>query len=156
MLNINQNKIMKAKLTLLLSFFLIGNLFAQTDSLSLKKDIDILNSKVANLESKISTIQTANTKILQENESIKELQAIQNKSFKQLNNDFEIYKQNTESQIDSLQSVINSNSANIQTTANELGVKIDNTHDFANKGIIDLNKTVSHNTLYWLIAILVV
>ena len=156
MLNINQNKIMKAKLTLLLSFFLIGNLFAQTDSLSLKKDIDILNSKVANLESKIATIQTANIKILQENESVKNSQALQNKNFNQLKNDFEIYKQNAESQIDSLQSVINSNSANIQTTANELGVKIDNTHNFANKGINDLNKTVSHNTLYWIIAILVV
>ena len=156
MLNINQNKIMKAKLTLLFSFFLIGNLFAQTDSLSLKKDIDILNSKVATLESKIATIQTANTKILHENESVKNSQALQNKNFNQLKNDFEIYKQNAESQIDSLQSVINSNSANIQTTANELGVKIDNTHDFANQGINNLSKTVSHNTLYWIIAILVV
>lgn len=156
MLNINQNKIMKAKLTLLLSFFLIGNLFAQTDSLSLKKDIDILNSKVANLESKIATIQTANIKILQENESVKNSQALQNKNFNQLKNDFEIYKQIAESQIDSLQSVINSNSANIQTTANELGVKIDNTHDFANQGINNLSKTISHNTLYWIIAILVV
>lgn len=147
---------MKAKLTLLLSFFLIGNLFAQTDSLSLKKDIDILNSKVANLESKIATIQTANIKILQENESVKNSQALQNKNFNQLKNDFEIYKQIAESQIDSLQSVINSNSANIQTTANELGVKIDNTHDFANQGINNLSKTISHNTLYWIIAILVV
>ena len=147
---------MKAKLTLLFSFFLIGNLFAQTDSLSLKKDIDILNSKVATLESKIATIQTANTKILHENESVKNSQALQNKNFNQLKNDFEIYKQNAESQIDSLQSVINSNSANIQTTANELGVKIDNTHDFANQGINNLSKTVSHNTLYWIIAILVV
>lgn len=156
MLNINQNKIMKAKLTLLLSFFLIGNLFAQTDSLSLKKDIDNLNSKVANLESKIATIQTANMKILQENESVKNSQALQNKNFKQLKNDFEIYKQNAESKIDSLQNVINSNSANIKKTANELGVKIEDTHKLTNQSITDLNKTVSQNTLYWIIAILIV
>jgi cytochrome c-type biogenesis protein CcmH/NrfF len=156
MLIINQNKIMKAKLTLLLSIFLVGNLFAQTDSLKLKKDIDILNGKVLNLESKIETIQTANTKILQENESIKNSQAIQNKNSKQLNSDFETYKLNAGNEIDSLLQVINSNSKNIQTTANELGVKIDNTHDFANQSIIDLNKTVSQNTLYWIIAILVV
>lgn len=147
---------MKAKLLLILIAFSVSNIFAQTDSLSIKKDIDILNGKVGNLESKIAIIQTANTKILQENESIKNSQAIHNKNFKQLMSDFEIYKQNAESQIDSLQSVINSNSANIQTTANELGVKIDNTHNFANQGINDLSKTVSHNTLYWIIAILIV
>jgi hypothetical protein len=147
---------MKAKLLLIIIAFSVNNIFAQTDSLSLRKDINILNSKVATLESKIATIQTANTKILQENESIKNSQSIQNKNFKQLFSDFEIYKQNAESKIDSLQNVINSNSANILTTANELGVKIDNTHDFANKGINDLSKTVSQNTLYWIIAILVV
>jgi hypothetical protein len=147
---------MKAKLLLIIIAFSVNNIFAQTDSLSLKKDIDILNIKVENLESKIATIQTANIKILQENESVKNSQALQNKNFNQLKNDFEIYKQNAESQIDSLQSVIISNSANIQTTAKELGVKIDNTHNFTNQSITDLNNTVSQNTLYWIIAILVV
>jgi len=147
---------MKAKLLLILLAFSVSNIFAQTDSLSLKKDIDILNGKVVNLESKILTIQTANTKILQENESIKNSQSIQNKNFKQLISDFEIYKQNAESKIDSLQNVINSNSANINKTANELGVKIEDTHKFTNQSITDLNKTVSQNTLYWIIAILVV
>jgi len=145
---------MKSKLLLILIAFSVSNLFAQTDSLRLKKDIDILNGKVANLESKIAIIQTTNTKILQENESIKKSQAIQNKNLKQLNSDFEAYKLNAENEIDSLQQVINSNSANIQTTAKELGVKIDNTHDFANQGINDLIKTISHNTLYWIIAVL--
>jgi len=156
MLNINQNKIMKAKLTLLLSIFIVGNIVAQTDSLSLRNEIDILNGNVANLVSKIATIETANTKILQENELIKNSQAIQNKSSKQLKSDFEIYKQNTESKIDSLQNIINSNSVNINKTANELGVKIEDTHKFTNQSITDLTKTVSQNTLYWIIAILVV
>jgi hypothetical protein len=147
---------MKAKLLLIIIAFSANNIFAQTDSLSIKKDIDILNIKVANLESKIATIQTANTKILQENESIKNSQSFQNKNFRQLFSDFEIYKQNAESKIDSLQNVINSNSANINKTANELGVKIEDTHKFTNQSITDLNKTVSQNTLYWIIAILIV
>jgi len=147
---------MKTNLLLIIIAFSVNNIFAQTDSLSLRKDINILNSKVATLESKIATIQTANTKILQENESIKNSQSIQNKNFKQLFSDFENYKQNAESKIDSLQSEINSNSANINKTANELGVKIEDTHKFTNQSITDINKTVSQNTLYWIIAILVV
>lgn len=147
---------MKTKLLLIIIAFSVNNIFAQTDSLSLRKDINILNSKVATLESKIATIQTANTKILHVNESIKNSQAIQNKSFKQLNNDFEIYKKNAENKIDSLQNLINSYSANIKKTANELGVKIEDTHKFTNQSITDLKKTVSQNTLYWIIAILVV
>ena len=48
------------------------------------------------------------------------------------------------------------NSSNIKKTADELGVKIEDTHKFTNQSITDLNKTVSQNTLYWIIAILVV
>jgi predicted PurR-regulated permease PerM len=73
-----------------------------------------------------------------------------------LNSSFETYKQNTETEIDSLQQVINANTANIKKTADELGVKIEDTHKFTNQSIIDINKTVSQNTLYWIIAILVV
>lgn len=170
---------MKTKLTLLFSILLIGNLFAQTDSLIFQKNIETLNSKIVslenqikelqkinnnqvakpefeNLKNQIETIQSANIQIIEESNSIKNSQSILKKDYNKLSSDFETYKRNTEVEIDSLQQVINSNSANIQTTANELGVKIDNTHDFANQGIIDLNKTVSHNTLYWIIAILVV
>ena len=170
---------MKIKLIIILIVFSASNVFAQTDSLKLKKDIVNLNEKVDSLErivkeqqsvnsnyatkqeienikNQIDTIQSVNAKILEENETFKKLHAIVVKNYKQLNNEFETYKQNAQIQIDSLQRLINSNSSNIQTTANELGVKIDNTKDFANQSITDLTKTVSQNTLYWIIAILVV
>lgn len=147
---------MKTKLLLIILAFTFSNSFAQTDSLKLKNEIANLNRRISNIESNVEIIQNGNTRILQENESITNSQSFLKGEFKKLNNDFVTYKQYTTKQIDSLQQVINSNSANIQTTANELGVKIDNTHDFANQGIIDLNKTVSQNTLYWIIAILIV
>lgn len=147
---------MKAKLILILLAFSVSNIFAQTDTLKLKYDIDNLNRKVLNLGSKIETIQTVNSKILQENQSIIKSQTIQNKDFKQLNNDFEIFKQNAKNKIDSLQHVINSNSANIKTTANELDVKIDTTEKKTKQNISELDKTINQNTLYWVIAILIV
>jgi len=147
---------MKTKLLLVLLAFSVSNVFSQTENLKLESDIDNLNRKVLSLENKIETIQASSTKILQENETIRGLQAIHSKDLKQLSSDFEIYKQNAENKIDSLQNVINSNSANIKKTADELGVKIEDTHEFANQSITDLNKTVSQNTLYWIIAILVV
>jgi len=55
-----------------------------------------------------------------------------------------------------LQQIIGANTSNIQTTANELGVKIEDTHKITKQSILVLNKTVNQNTLYWIIAILVV
>jgi hypothetical protein len=147
---------MKTKFIIILIAFSVSNIFAQTDSLTFVKDIDNLNQKVSLLENKIETIRTANTKILQEHKSLKNSQFALKKDNKELKGSFELYKQNTEIEIDSLQQVINTNSTNIAKTADELGVKIDDTHKFANQSITDLNKTVSQNTLYWIIAILVV
>jgi len=147
---------MKANLLIILLAISVSNLFAQTDSLKLRKDIDNLNLKVLNLVGKIETIQTANTMILQENESIKTAQSVQNKNYKQLSSDFEKYKVSAAIEIDSLQQVINSNSANIKTTADELGIKIEDAHQFTNQSITALNKTVNKNTLYWIIATLVI
>ena len=146
---------MKTKLLIILIAFSVSNIFAQ-DSLTFVKDIDNLNKKVSLLENKIETIRTANTKVLQEQKSLKNSQFTIKKNYNKLNDVFETYKQNAEIEIDSLQQVINSNSANIKTTADELGVKIEDTHEFTNQSIIDINKTVSQNTLYWIIAILVV
>ena len=147
---------MKTKILIILIAFSVSNIFAQTDSLTFVKDIDNLNEKVSLLESKIETIRSANSKILQEHKSLKNSQFTLKKDNKKLNSSFETYKQNTETEIDSLQQVINSNTANIKKTADELGIKIEETHNFTNQSITDLNKTVSQNTLYWIIAILVV
>jgi len=147
---------MKTKFIIILIAFSVSNVFAQTDSLTFVKDIDNLNQKVSLLESKIETIRSANSKILQEHKSLKNSQFALKNDNKKLNSSFETYKQNTETEIDSLQQVINANTANIKKTADELGVKIEDTHKFTNQSIIDINKTVSQNTLYWIIAILVV
>ncbi|MDE5421270.1 hypothetical protein L3073_03540 [Ancylomarina sp. DW003] len=141
-------------LILILIAFTVSNAFAQTDSLIIVKDIENLKNKVVTIESKIETFRNSNSKLLQENESLKNIQAVLKRNYKQLTKDFKSYKQNTAKEVDSLQQIIGANTANIQTTAKELGVKIDNTHQYANKSITDLNKTVSQNTLYWIIAIL--
>ena len=147
---------MKTKFIIILIVFSVSNIFAQTDSLTFQKDIGNLSEKVSLLESKIQSIETTNNKIAQEHKSLNSSQSALNKDYKKLKGSFETYKQNTESEIDSLQQVINSNSANIKKTADELGVKIEDTHKFTSQSVTDLNKTVSKNTLYWIIAILVV
>lgn len=143
-------------LILILFAFSFSNAIAQTDSLTIIKDIENLNSKVVNIERKIETFQNSNTQLLQENESLKKTQTFLKRNYTQLNNDFEMYNQFTAKEIDSLKQIIGSNAANIQTTAKELGIKIKDTHEYANQSITDLNKTVSQNTLYWIIAILIV
>lgn len=147
---------MKTKLILILIAFTVSNAFSQTDSLTIIKDIENLNKKVVNIESEIETFRNSNSKLLQENQSLKNSQTVLKRNYKQLTRDFEIYKESASQEIDSLQQIIGANTANIQTTASELGVKIEDTHQYANQSITDLNKTVSQNTLYWIIAILVV
>ncbi len=147
---------MKTKYLILLFVFYVSNIFAQTDSLTFKNDIDILSKKVSFLENEIETIHSENIRLLQEVNSIKNTQADLKKNYSQLNSGFNRFKQNSKTEIDSLQQVINSNSANIKITADELGVKIEDNHQFTNQSITDLNKTVNQNTLYWIIAILVV
>lgn len=65
-----------------------------------------------------------------------------------------IVKQNAV--IDSLQKIISLNSQNISKTANDLGVKIEQTETDANQKFETVNQTISQNTLYWIIAILAV
>jgi len=147
---------MKTRLIITLIAISISSAFAQTDSLIFKKDIDELNNKVSLLESKIEIIQDGNTKILNENNSLKKSQSALKKNYNQLSNDFDNYKIQSTTKIDSLQNIISINSANIDKTVNELGVKIESTEKSTNQNITDLNKTVSQNTLYWIIAVLVV
>lgn len=147
---------MKTKLILILIAFTLSNVFAQTDSLTIIKDIENLNNKVVNIESEIETFRNSNSKLLQENESLKSTQAVLKRNYKLLTQDFESYKENAAQENDSLQQIIGANTSNIQTTANELGVKIEDTHKITKQSILVLNKTVNQNTLYWIIAILVV
>lgn len=147
---------MKTRLIIMLIAISISSAFAQTDSLTFKKDIDKLNSKISELESMIEIIQTTNKQVQLENSSLKNSQSVLKKNYKQLSNDFDNYKIHSEAKIDSIHNLISTNSANIDKTANELGVKIESTEKSTKQSITDLNKTVSQNTLYWIIAVLVV
>jgi type VII secretion protein EssA len=133
---------MKTKILIILIAFSVSNIFAQTDSLTLQKSILRLENQLVKQEKKL-------------NEFYKELDK-EYRIYKIIKADFNDKHNYQEKTIDSLQQVINSNSANVKKTANELGVKIEDTHKFTNQSITDLNKTVSQNTLYWIIAILVV
>ena len=146
---------MKTKITIILIIFCASNIFAQKDSLMFKNGTDSLSKKISLLESKIQIIEAAYSNILQENKSLKNSQLTLNKSYNKLKRYFEIYKQKAETEIDSLQQIINTNTANIKKTADELGVKIDNTQKFTRENVSNLSNKLSKNTLYWIIAILV-
>jgi hypothetical protein len=84
----------------------------------------------------------------------------------QLRKDFATQKQQIEilqknlklqnTTIDSLKKVVTLNTQNISTTANDLGIKIEQTETNASKQFESVNQTISQNTLYWIIAILAV
>lgn len=170
---------MKTKLITILLAISVSSAFTQIDSLTFKKDIDKLNSKISELESKVNNLsfkedinelsnkvsslerelennQLNNHSVLQANDSLKKTQSALRMNYKRLSNDFYNYKIQSKSKIDSIQNLINTNSANIDKTSNELGVKIEITEKSTNQSISDLNKTVSQNTLYWIIAIMAV
>jgi len=99
-------------------------------------------------------------------ETLKEtVTTLQNNNF-QLRKDFATQKQQIEflqkniklqnTTIDSLKKVVTLNTQNISTTANDLGVKIEQTETNTSKQIESVNQTISQNTLYWIIAILAV
>lgn len=62
--------------------------------------------------------------------------------------------ENQEKQIDSLKAETSQNVQNIQTIANDLGTKIQQTETTAKDSISKLDKDVSTNRLYWIIATL--
>ncbi|MGF1584316.1 MAG: hypothetical protein ACFCUM_03270 [Bacteroidales bacterium] len=146
---------MRTKLILLLTFS-VSNMFAQTDSVAFQNEIDVLSNRISTLEKSFEQINTENQAFAEDYQFLINSQNILRRENQQLFQNFGAYKQSAESKIDSLRQVISSNSANINKTANELGAKIDEIYQTTNQSIIDLNKTVSRNTLYWIIAILVV
>ena len=133
---------MKRKLILILIVFSVSNIFAQTDSLTVQKDILKLEKQLVKQQKKLDEYYS---------ELVKEY-----RTYKIIQKQFEEKYASQDSTISSLQQVINSNSSNIKKTASELGFKIEDTHKTTKKSITGLKKTVSRNTLYWIIAILAV
>lgn len=107
---------------------LTHNLFSQ-ENVELVKQIGKLQSDVNSLKSSNSTLKNS---VFQLSEKVSKL----NDSLIILNNQ------------------LNLNTKKINKTAEELGVKIQETDSSASKKISDLDNTVSQNTLYWIIAIL--
>jgi len=160
---------MKIKFILasILIIFSASNILAQTDNSEFQRDLSTLESQLAKQEKKLDEFYKELDKEYRTYKIIK----------KQFNSKYDIQDRTIDSlqktinsntanikktvselgiKIDNLQQAVNLNSTNIKKTTNELGVKIEDTHKFANQSITDLNKIVSRNTLYWIIAILVV
>lgn len=119
------------KKTLLIPIlFCATTLFAQEQNSDLQKqqkEIVSLNQKLSNQQVVISQQKTELAKL-----SIK--------------------TENQEKQIDSLKAETSQNVKNIQTIANDLGTKIQQTETTAKDSISKLDKDVSTNRLYWIIA----
>jgi len=133
---------MKTTFLIILIAFSAGNVFAQTDTLTLQKDILRLENQLVKQQQKLY-------------EYYKELDK-EYRTYKTVKKQFNDKYNDQNNTIDSLSKIIQINSTNIKKTADELGVKIEKTNITTNQSITDLNKTVSQNTLYWIIAILVV
>lgn len=118
----------------ILSLFLLASAsaFAQTETIS-KQDLD---KALHPLKTSVQTLQNENNKLKTEVGNLKNQLSNTNKS------------------IDSLQMQTQANSNAIAQTANELGVKITATETNANQKISEVDKSLSKNSLYGIIAVL--
>lgn len=133
---------MKTKLILILIAFTVSNAFAQSDNLSVEQRVNKLEEQINNQQERLDAY------------------------YEELKKDYWTYRgvksqvdtkyNNQEQTIDSLQKIIDANNKTIQTTASELGFKIEDNQKAATQSISDLGDALSKNTLYWIIAILVV
>ncbi len=133
---------MKAKLILILIVFSVSNILAQTDSLNLEKKIGNIQSVLAEQQKTL-------------NDYYKELDK-EYRTYHMVKKQFSQKIKQLKKAIDSLNSLVSLNGANIQKTANELGVKIQKTQTNTTESLTELNKTVSRTTLYWIITILLI
>jgi hypothetical protein len=119
------------KNSIIIPFLLCANaLFAQENKLDLQQqEIVSLRQKLNNQQVVITQHKTELEKLSENNENQKKL-------------------------IDSLKIETSQNVKNIQTIANELGTKIQQTETTAKDSISKLDKDVSTNRLYWIIATL--
>ena len=118
----------------ILSLFLLASAsaFAQTETIS-KQDLD---KALHPLKTSVQTLQNENNKLKTEVGNLKNQLSNTNKS------------------IDSLQMQTQANSNAIAQTANELGVNITATETNANQKISEVDKSLSKNSLYGIIAVL--
>ena len=126
---------MKKQIITLILLIAFSNVFSQNN--------------VNTLRDTVKTLQSNNFQLRKDFEYFK---TQSNKQIEQLENS--LNSQN--SKIDSLQQIISINTENINKTANDLGIKIKETETNTSQQIQTVNKTISQNTLYWIIAVLIV
>lgn len=136
---------MKTNVIIIVALFGTSNLFAETQSDSL-------------LIKQIPTIQQTVEKQKQEIEGLTfKVNSLQTTINQQRNSLNEITTKATrlENTVDSLSSLIETNRSNINTIADDLGTKIQETGEQAETRISELGGDVEKNRLYWIIATLV-
>src|SRR5690606_23841843 len=133
------------RITFIVALFGTSNLFAQTQSDSLlikqipaiQQTVEKQKQEIEGLTSKVNSQQTT---INQQRNSLNEITAKATR---------------LESTVDSLSSLIETNRSNINTIADDLGTKIQETGEQAETRISELGGDVEKNRLYWIIATLV-
>jgi len=138
-------KLMKTNVIIIVALLGTSNLFAQTQSDSLlikqipaiQQTVEKQKQEIEGLTSKVNSQQTT---INQQRNSLNEITAKATR---------------LESTVDSLSSLIETNRSNINTIADDLGTKIQETGEQAETRISELGGDVEKNRLYWIIATLV-
>lgn len=133
------------RIILIVALLGTSNLFAQTQSDSLlikqipaiQQTVEKQKQEIEGLTSKVNSQQTT---INQQRNSINEITTKATR---------------LESTVDSLSSLIETNRSNINTIADDLGTKIQETGEQAETRISELGGDVEKNRLYWIIATLV-
>ncbi len=136
---------MKTNVIIIVALLGTSNLFAQTQSDSLlikqipaiQQTVEKQKQEIEGLTSKVNSQQTT---INQQRNSLNEITAKATR---------------LESTVDSLSSLIETNRSNINTIADDLGTKIQETGEQAETRISELGGDVEKNRLYWIIATLV-
>jgi len=140
---------MRIALVVILFALLSSNIIAQSDSLSIKQNIEKISAQISTIKASIEVIENENRIVTKENEMLL-------KNHRRLKAEFAGYKLHAENRVDSLQRTINSNSSAIEKTATELGGKIEKTEKSTTQKVTDLGKIISNSTLFWIVAVSVV
>src|SRR4051794_4389363 len=98
------------------------------------------STEIKDLQDKLQKVETANSKL--------------NSDLKILKTEFLNKLDAAKDSINVLRSELELNKNNISTVSNDLGVKIDSTKTSADNQIKGVQKAISKNTLYWIIAVL--
>lgn len=131
---------MKKGIIFLLIVFSVINGLAKSDSVLIVSKIKLLELKVNEQDNKLNKFYLELDK--------------EYRTYKILKEEFRTKYTAQTKAIDSLKQVINTNSSNIKKTAGELGVKVDDTYKLTTERIENFDKSLSRNSLYWIIAVL--